>query len=73
MRYQVDTDKLYALFSSVQEKEIDWLWYPYIPYGKITVLQGDPGDGKSSFMLNIAALLSRGKKCQMVFKLIDHR
>ena len=38
-----------------------WLWYPYIPYGKLTILQGDPGEGKSTFILNIAALLTRGK------------
>ena len=27
----------------VQSKEVNWLWYPYIPYGKITIIQGDPG------------------------------
>ena len=31
--------------NEVEATEIDWLWYPYIPYGKITVIQGDPGDG----------------------------
>ena len=35
-------------------------WYPYIPYGKLTLLQGDPGDGKSTFMINIASALTRG-------------
>ena len=38
-----------------------WLWYPYIPFGKVTLLQGDPGDGKSKLMLSIAALLSKGE------------
>ena len=38
-----------------------WLWYPYIPFGKVTLLQGDPGDGKSKFMLSLAALLSKGE------------
>lgn len=42
--------------SDVVTKEISWLWYPFIPYGKVTLLQGDPGDGKSTFMLTIAAL-----------------
>lgn len=32
-------------------KEVRWLWYPYIPFGKVTPLQGDPGDGKSKLML----------------------
>ena len=36
-------------------------WYPYIPFGKVTLLQGDPGDGKSKLMLSIAALLSKGE------------
>jgi KaiC/GvpD/RAD55 family RecA-like ATPase len=48
-------------YSSVKEKKVEWLWYPYIPYGKITVLQGDPGEGKSTFILNVAALLTQGE------------
>lgn len=40
-------NKSYTLYSNVEKKEIKWLWYPYIPYGKITLLQGEPGDGKS--------------------------
>ena len=47
-------------FSTVTVKEVDWLWYPYIPFGKITIIQGDPGDGKTTLVLNIAALLSNG-------------
>ena len=47
--------------SEITPKEIKWLWYPYIPFGKVTLLQGDPGDGKSKFMLSIAALLSKGE------------
>ena len=47
--------------SEIEPKEVKWLWYPYIPYGKVTLLQGDPGDGKSKLMLSIAALLSKGE------------
>ena len=54
-------DLKYNYYSSISPKQVDWLWYPYIPYGKITILQGDPGEGKSTFILNIAALLTRGK------------
>lgn len=50
----------YEFYSSVKQRKIDWLWYPYIPYGKLTVVQGDPGEGKSTFMLNVAALLTKG-------------
>lgn len=45
----------------VQSKEINWLWYPYIPYGKITIIQGDPGEGKTTLALRLAALLSKGE------------
>ena len=45
----------------IEPKEVKWLWYPYIPFGKVTLLQGDPGDGKSKLMLSIAALLSKGE------------
>ena len=34
--------------SEIEPKEVKWLWYPYIPFGKVTLLQGDPGDGKAS-------------------------
>ncbi len=47
--------------SEVTPREVKWLWYPYIPFGKITLLQGDPGDGKSKFMLALSALLTDGK------------
>lgn len=46
--------------SEIEPKGIQWLWHPFIPYGKVTPVQGDPGDGKSTFMLTIAALLTRG-------------
>lgn len=47
--------------SEITPKEVRWLWYPYIPFGKVTLLQGDPGDGKSKLMLSLAALLSKGE------------
>ena len=56
------TDGVLAVryFSTVSARKVDWLWYPYIPFGKITIIQGDPGDGKTTLVLNIAALLSNG-------------
>ncbi len=44
----------------VVSKEVEWLWYPYIPYGKITIIEGDPGEGKTTLVLKLAATLSRG-------------
>ena len=46
--------------NEVEATEISWLWYPYIPYGKITVIQGDPGDGKTTVVLAIAAAVTTG-------------
>lgn len=46
--------------SEVEAKSVSWLWYPYIPFGKITMLQGDPGDGKTMLILTLSALLSKG-------------
>ena len=45
---------------TIQATETKWLWYPYIPFGKITVIQGDPGEGKTTLILNIAARLTQG-------------
>ena len=46
--------------NEVEAEEIKWLWYPYIPFGKITVIQGDPGDGKTTAVLAIAAAVTTG-------------
>lgn len=44
----------------VVSKEVEWLWYPYIPYGKITIIEGDPGEGKTTLVLMLAAARSKG-------------
>lgn len=46
--------------SDIPTEEVRWLWYPYFPRGKITIVQGDPGEGKTTFVLALAALLTRG-------------
>lgn len=47
--------------SEVESQEVKWLWYPFILYGKLTIIQGDPGDGKTTLVLNIAEKLSKGE------------
>jgi len=47
--------------SAIETKEVEWLWYPYIPYGKLTMIQGDPGSGKTMLILHLAGLLSSGQ------------
>jgi len=54
-------EALCVYYSTVESKKVDWLWYPYIPYGKLTLLQGDPGEGKSTFIINVAARLTKGE------------
>lgn len=39
---------------------ISWLWKPFIPYSKVTIIEGDGGDGKTTMILTIAAMLSQG-------------
>ena len=51
-------EQLLTLYSEVQSTDVRWLWYPFIAIGKITLLQGDPGDGKSTLMMNLIAELS---------------
>jgi len=46
---------------TVEVEEIRWLWKPYIPFGKLTIIQGDPGEGKTTLALRLAALLTQGK------------
>ena len=45
----------------VETEHVRFLWEPYIAYGKITIVQGDPGDGKTTMMLAIAAAVTRGE------------
>ena len=47
--------------SEIETRGVEWLYYPYIPYNKLTVIQGDPGDGKSTFVLKLAAMLTKGE------------
>ena len=47
-------------FSQIKREDIVWFWDPYIPLGRLTMLGGDPGAGKSFITTAIAAALSRG-------------
>lgn len=46
--------------ADVEAKRTRWLWYPYIPLGKITLMQGDPGGSKTTLSLAIASIISKG-------------
>ena len=45
----------------VEVESVSWLWYPFIPYGKVTIIQGDPGEGKTTLVLQTIARLTKGE------------
>ena len=47
--------------SDVEQTEVFWLWYPYIPFGKLTIIQGNPGEGKTFFAMQLAAACTNRK------------
>jgi hypothetical protein len=47
-------------FDQIQPAHVTWLWEPYLARGKLAILDGDPGTGKSFFVCDLAARLSRG-------------
>jgi len=53
-------------YSQVKTKKIDWLWEPYIASGKLSVLQGDPGVGKSTLVLLLCSILASGINTQKI-------
>lgn len=58
----MDAEKLKLInMADIQVEEVKWLLYPLIPFGKITILQGDPGEGKTTVMLHIIARLTKGE------------
>ena len=58
---------------TVEVEQIEWLLYPFIPYGKVTIIQGDPGEGKTTMVLQIIAKLTRGETILPVDSTKDKR
>ena len=57
----------------VEVEQIEWLLYPFIPYGKVTIIQGDPGEGKTTMVLQIIAKLTRGEAILPTVSLTDDK
>jgi archaellum biogenesis ATPase FlaH len=55
-----DSKEPFVDLSTIEAKEVDWLMPPLIPYGMITIMEGDPGVGKSYLAMHIAAQVSIG-------------
>lgn len=46
--------------ADVKAEKVDWLWPSWIPLGKVTIVDGDPGLGKSTLLLDLAARVTKG-------------
>jgi len=55
------SDEGLRCLADVEPEDVDWLWKPYIPLGKVSIIEGDPGLGKSWLSLGIAASISLGR------------
>ena len=42
-------------YRDVEATDVEWLWFPYIPFGKLTIIQGNPGEGKTYFSMKLIA------------------
>ena len=56
-----NTDVKLISMDTIPIEEVTWLLKPFIPYGKITIIQGDPGEGKTTLVLQIIAALTTGR------------
>lgn len=52
--------ELFVDLGTIEPKEIEWLWEPFIPFSMITIMEGDPGVGKSYLAMHLAAQISVG-------------
>ena len=57
---QVETVEIIRM-SEVDTQAVEWLWEPYIPFGKVTIVQGNPGEGKTYFAMRLAAACTNRK------------
>ena len=46
--------------ADIQARNVEWLWEPYLPKGKVSILRGHPGEGKSMFIMALISALSTG-------------
>ncbi|MBS1848768.1 MAG: AAA family ATPase [Actinobacteria bacterium] len=53
-------EPLIIRMSDVQPERVEWVWPGRLPIGKLVVLDGDPGCGKSTLTLDVAARISTG-------------
>jgi|GEM_PF-4580243 len=57
-----DAGPLSIKLSEVEPQAVAWLWKDYFPIGEATLVSANPGDGKSFFIMDVAARVSMGTK-----------
>ena len=58
----ISNDWSLVYLKDITPRKVEWLWYPYIPFGNVTMIEGDPDSMKSWLTLRIASAVSRGEK-----------
>lgn len=48
-------------YEDIEQTSVKWLWFPYIPFGKLTIIQGNPGEGKTYFAMMLTAACTNRK------------
>ena len=48
-------------YEDIEQTSVEWLWFPYIPFGKLTIIQGNPGEGKTYFAMMLTAACTNRK------------
>ena len=48
-------------YEDIEQTSVEWLWFPYLPFGKLTIIQGNPGEGKTYFAMRLAAACTNRK------------
>ena len=58
-----ETEELVPMlcYEDIEQTNVDWLWFPYIPFGKLTIIQGNPGEGKTYFAMMLTAACTNRK------------
>ena len=49
------------MLSNVEPRTVPWLWRNFIPLGRGTLISGDPGSGKTFFVLDVSARVTRAR------------
>jgi len=61
---QVGNVAITKALSEYESEEIQWLWNPYLPKGKLVIIEGHPSVGKSTFTCEIASIATTGTAYQ---------